>query len=178
MPWTNKSVGWIKGNPSQFITGHNARLLDHETGFPKGALVDPEFMYLEYKYTWCIRAGYVVGEHTRNGEKEEVRLHRIVTGALPGQEVDHINRIRTDNRKENLRVVTHAENCQNLPPEGHGGISGIRGVSWESQTRKWKAQAVIRDKHFSLGRFSTIEEAAHIVQAFRAANMPFSEDAQ
>jgi HNH endonuclease len=45
------------------------------------------------------------------------RAHRaawvIVHGEWPKGEIDHINRVRSDNRLSNLRVVSHAENCQN-----------------------------------------------------------------
>lgn len=46
-------------------------------------------------------------------------LHRVVweafNGEIPeGMEIDHVNAIRDDNRLENLRLVTHKENCNNL----------------------------------------------------------------
>ena len=55
--------------------------------------------------------GYVIVAHTR-------LVHRIVwetfNGEIPeGMEIDHINTIRDDNRLENLRLVTHKENCNN-----------------------------------------------------------------
>ena len=45
-------------------------------------------------------------------------VHRLVyetfNGPIPdGYEIDHVNRIKTDNSIHNLRVVTHKENCAN-----------------------------------------------------------------
>lgn len=47
-----------------------------------------------------------------------VYVHRLVyetfVGEIPdGYEIDHINRNKTDNRLENLRLVTHKQNCSN-----------------------------------------------------------------
>lgn len=47
------------------------------------------------------------------------RLHRLIwlyeTGSFPpdGMEIDHVNRIRSDNRWSNLRLVTSKENKAN-----------------------------------------------------------------
>lgn len=48
------------------------------------------------------------------------KIHRLVAqtfiGQIPqGYEVDHINRNPSDNRMENLRIVTHSENQRNTP---------------------------------------------------------------
>jgi hypothetical protein len=41
----------------------------------------------------------------------KIYMHRVVIGEIPaGLEVDHINLNRLDNRRENLRTCTHAEN--------------------------------------------------------------------
>lgn len=72
--------------------------------------------------------------------------------------VDHINRNRLDNRIENLRAVTKAENNRNR--------AKARGVSYCKQTGKWKAFLGTK----WLGRYATEQEALHAVEAERANN--------
>ena len=48
-------------------------------------------------------------------------VHRLVAyawvpGYQPGLEVDHINKIKTDNHFKNLRWVTHSQNMHNINP--------------------------------------------------------------
>lgn len=48
-----------------------------------------------------------------------ISSHRLIWETLKGpippkMDIDHINTIRTDNRIENLRCVTHRENCNNI----------------------------------------------------------------
>ncbi|MDA6380520.1 HNH endonuclease signature motif containing protein [Escherichia coli] len=54
----------------------------------------------------------------------------IVYGTMPDGFIDHINRVRTDNRISNLRLVTHSENMQNRKIQKNNK-SGYRGVSWD-----------------------------------------------
>jgi hypothetical protein len=61
--------------------------------------------------------GYIKG----NLNKKTYREHRLVWiwhyGDIPENlQIDHINRIKTDNRIENLRLVTHSENNKNRNP--------------------------------------------------------------
>lgn len=61
----------------------------------------------------------------RGQRKKKIRVHRIVAETfIPNpenkSEVDHINRIRNDNRVENLRWVTRLENAQNRGPKKSG----------------------------------------------------------
>jgi len=60
-----------------------------------------------------------------NGKK--TALHRVVMGALPGDEIDHKNGNGLDCRKENLRRVTHQENMMNRPMP-RSNTSGVKGV--------------------------------------------------
>lgn len=83
--------------------------------------------------------GYVEVLAKKGGADKYVTvLHRLVVGALVGQVVDHINRDRADNRRENLRVCSIAENGWNT----HGRLS--RKASQYKcvypDKKKWRAE--------------------------------------
>jgi hypothetical protein len=79
-------------------------------------------------------------------------------GVLPDSQVDHINGDRSDNRFCNLRVVTLQENRKNMRMCKRN-TSGVTGVCWENDRKKWKADIKINDKTVKLGRFDTIIDA-------------------
>lgn len=86
-------------------------------------------------------------------------------GKFPNLDLDHKNGIKTDNRIENLRECTHAENKQNLNKPMSTNKLGVLGVSIEKRKRKNKtserflAQIMLDGKQIKLGRFKTIDEA-------------------
>lgn len=91
--------------------------------------------------------------------------HRIVweaaNGPIPkGMVIDHINGNRSDNRIVNLRMVTHAENMQNVFKARAGNASGIKGVTWAKANKKWQARIKINGKLIFLGLFDVKEDAA------------------
>lgn len=90
----------------------------------------------------------------------------LVHGEWPELQIDHINGRRHDNRIENLRQVTPAENSKNV--RRRDNTSGVLGVSRHSTSGKWVAQLAIDGKNTYLGSFDTIEEAA---EARRLANI-------
>lgn len=93
-----------------------------------------------------------------------------MTGQWPDGVVDHINRVRNDDRWENLRAATHQQNCFNGPARG-----AIKGISWDASRSKWLAQARIDGVKKNLGRFACIGAAiaAHR-KAVRAAHGEFA----
>lgn len=101
--------------------------------------------------------------HTRyNGTT--IYMHRLiwehVNGVIPdGMEIDHINGVRDDNRITNLRLVTRSQNLQNQWFARSDSKSGVKGVSWDSRSRKWTAEINCHRKRYTLGQFTTIEEA-------------------
>jgi hypothetical protein len=80
-------------------------------------------------------------------------------GAWPSECIDHINRVRTDNRIRNLRQATHAQNRQNLTLDFRNK-SGFRGVSFDAVNNKWRASISVNGKAKNLGRYTTKEAAA------------------
>jgi len=82
-----------------------------------------------------------------------------MTGKWPEHEIDHINRIRDDDRWCNLRVVTRQQNNRNQNIQKNN-TSGIKGVHWIQRLNKWQARIWINKKTVSLGCFNNIEEAA------------------
>jgi len=61
------------------------------------------------------RSGFYAAMNIRrnDGSYTLVLLHRVITGAPKGYDVDHRNHDTLDNRSSNLRIVTRAENHQN-----------------------------------------------------------------
>lgn len=89
--------------------------------------------------------------------------HRLawfyVHGQWPAADIDHINRVRDDNRLANLRPATRSENCQNQPVRSTNR-SGVTGVYYHSCARKWVALISVDKKQRHLGVFDTAEQAA------------------
>lgn len=125
------------------------------------ALVDDEdYDYLsQYKWAYNQNRGYAFRNLPRGeGIRKSVYMHREIIRALLGQEVDHINNIKLDNRKKNLRICSHIENQRNLPLSRN--TSGYRGVSWYKPTGKWRATIKVNKKFKHLGLFENIIDAA------------------
>jgi HNH endonuclease/AP2 domain len=88
--------------------------------------------------------------------------HRLVWlymfGKWPENEIDHINRNKTDNRLVNLRSVTRQKNQWN-PNIRKDNTSGYIGVTWHKATKKYAASISINKKNIHLGLFHTAEKA-------------------
>ena len=84
-----------------------------------------------------------------------------MTGSWPDYEVDHIDSDMLNDRWSNLRLATRGQNEANKPLTKRNR-SGFKGVSWDKERNKWKAQIKSR----LIGRFDTPEEAhaAYVVE--------------
>lgn len=122
------------------------------------AIVDDGDFGLVSPFTWHESdQGYV--QHKAKGTT--VKMHRFILGAPKGKDVDHINRSKLDNRRENLRYVTKSENQMNrVKPSRAKPTSRFKGVFWRSQNKKWQAKLTFKGKQFYLGLFATEEAAA------------------
>jgi len=111
--------------------------------------------------------GYLFVSLSKNGKQKANYVHKLVAIAFLGHTpkgyevvVDHINNIKTDNRVDNLQLVTQRHN---LTKEVRGS-SKYAGVSWNKANRKWVAIIHINDKQKHLGYFKTELEASKMYQ--------------
>ena len=88
--------------------------------------------------------------------------HRLawlyVYGKFPDGQIDHINRIKTDNRIANLRDVDGSINQLNNGLRKHNS-SGVTGVMKDTRSNKWVVQLIFENKRYYLGRYQTVAEA-------------------
>lgn len=130
----------------------------------KFTIVDNE-MYEELsKYKWyCTYYGYAARKSTKqeeeNGHPYIVLMHRQILKIAKRYDVDHINGDRLDNRKENLRQCTRAENVRNRKKQKDSS-SKYQGVYWEKKRKKWRAGICYNYKVMRLGDFDNEIEAA------------------
>lgn len=114
-------------------------------------------------------AGSVAGSIKGNGyimisvDRKLYYAHRLaflwMTGAWPAQLVDHADGVPTNNRWDNIREATHAQNIQHRCRQSNNK-SGLKGVDFHEQRKKWRATIRVNGKQIYLGHYDTKEEAA------------------
>ena len=77
---------------------------------------------------------------------------------LPENEIDHINRIKDDNRWCNLREVSRQCNVRNCSI-GKNNKSGITGVGWVKKCNKWCSRITVSRKTICLGNYKEFSDA-------------------
>ena len=118
-------------------------------------LVDSEDFPFLNQWKWKINnSGYVYRtiRAKEDGKKwKTILMHRLICCPKENEEVDHINRCKTDNRKQNLRILAHWGNLHNRKKG-----SGVRKPKGRN---KWHAIIYVNRKRIHLGFFDTKEEA-------------------
>ena len=103
-------------------------------------------------------------------------LHRLIMG-LPNAEIDHINHDTLDNRKANLRLADRCENMQNKLRPLSTSHTGVLGVYWEPDRRKYRAELTVFGKKMRVGRFDSLHDASVAILHARKDLLPFSQEA-
>ena len=98
--------------------------------------------------------GYARGYDVKT--KRHVRMHKIITNTDEHAVIDHINRDKLDNRKENFRHVTKSENRINSKTRTNN-TSGVQGVRFEQG--KWRVRISVNGKYLHLGMFDDFDVA-------------------
>lgn len=125
-------------------------------------------LWVKTRYANRVKIGSRAGSKAYKGYRrigingKEYKEHTLVWimhyGKFPTKEIDHINGIKTDNRIENLRECTSAENKQNLLTAHRDNKTGFLGVI---KLKNGRYRAAIRKdgKQISLGNYGKAEEA-------------------
>ena len=132
---------------------------------------DAEDLDLLRSFTWHIRENLSKSGRPRRYAiartgKGHVRMHRLLLNAPDGMDVDHEDRDGLNNCRYNLRLATRSENMRNTPAMSNNR-SGVKGIFWEKDRRKWRAAIQVDGKTTKLGSFATKEaaEAAYLAAA-------------
>ncbi|CAB4163283.1 HNH nuclease [uncultured Caudovirales phage] len=131
---------------------------------PEPVFIDPEDWCGVRLYKWHHNNGYISTK--LSAYAPTIRLHRFVLciNELPnGYEIDHINGNTFDNRKSNLRVVTHADNCRNRSAVDRF-TKLPRGVT--IRNGRYRSRVMYNYQNHWLGTFDTIEEAVYARASF------------
>ena len=127
----------------------------------KFAIVDAEDYERLSKYKWHVDKGDSTYYAARSIVGKNFRMHREILNAPEGLVVDHRNHNGLDNRRENLRLCTVAENNMNRRPSKRANKSSrFKGVSWDKRRRCYQAYIQQNGKLIKIGRFKSEIDAA------------------
>lgn len=136
---------------------------------------DPETGVFKWRIKKCrVEAGDIAGRKS-NGyvvikiNQGHYPAHRLawfyMKQVWPAHQIDHIDRVRNNNRWINLREATNKQNHENLGLN-RTNTSGEKGVRWEAARRRWFAFITHNSVMKNLGRYV---EKADAVAARRQA---------
>ncbi len=123
------------------------------------ALIDCEDLERCLEYRWSINND---GYAKRKEGKNVIFLHNFILNLPPNSGVDHANRDRLDNRKENLRIASRSQQVANQSL-GRRNTTGFKGVS--VQRGLYHAKIKVDGKGIHLGFFILPEQAARAYDA-------------
>jgi len=144
----------------------NSRLANNQF-----AIVDNDMYELLNRLKWHARYDKIVKNYyscrylcKRLGKDvREYMPWYIVGKPIKGYVVDHINGNTLDNRRSNLRVVTHRENQQNQKVHRRGHQIGS---AWQNRKKQWRAQTHIDGRTIYVGSFDTPQLASEASKAY------------
>ena len=97
-------------------------------------------------------------------------IHRLIFlyhhGYLP-KEIDHIDCNPLNNKIENLRPVTHSQNCQNTKIRVNNK-SGVKCVDWVKKDKAWRVRLRVNGVRLSFGYYKDLELAELVADEARS----------
>ena len=138
------------------------------------AIVSDEDFANLMKYQWhsaLIRGTLYAVRDTPRPLRKRVYMHRQVTNAPDGYDVDHIDMNGLNNQRSNLRVVPHFVNLHNTKTRVNNK-SGFKGVQKQKGSKSWIAKIKIKGKSYHVGSFKTPQDAYQALKNFIADRFP------
>lgn len=132
------------------------------------AEVDDEMYSEVIQYVWHVIGGGRTFNYAcrtmrkSNGHKAQQSLHQFIMGVEPGsgKMIDHIDRNPRNNRRENLRFVTHRENAWNSGKPKRKNTSTSQYIGVDKFRGGWRAHCSNANGQLYLGTYPTEELAA------------------
>ena len=106
------------------------------------------------------KSPYLVTGHAGTQGGDQVYFHRLVLGN-PNEEIDHINRDSTDNRKVNLRISYRTQQLANTKLRCDN-TQGIKGVYYIQKNNKYRTEIQCNNRHIYSPYYKTKAEAAYM----------------
>jgi hypothetical protein len=88
------------------------------------------------------------------------KMHRIILNAQDGEIVDHKNRIKLDNTRDNIHITTAYQNAQNQPSRKSFNKK-YKGVDKTSANGGWQSRCRMFGQSHHLGVYNTEKAAAY-----------------
>jgi len=115
---------------------------------------------------YSCRKGYLLTEVAN----QKYFLHKLawyyVTGSYPTGIIDHIDTDKTNNKINNLREATINQNVWNMSISRRN-TSGVKGISYDPQRKKWRATLMVDRKEVLHKRFDLLSDAEDAIREAR-----------
>jgi len=161
--WLDRIFAWPVVAYRKYKYGYSFRRI--YLGEGEWTILDVKDYYRFGHYRWALGGSgnnfYAIGG-TKNdkGKVKILRLHRLIMNAPKNRVVDHKNCNGLDNREENLRPATKAQNSTNRKKTKNTS-SRYLGVCYDKSRNRWAAGIRIYGKRRKwLGRFEREDDAA------------------
>lgn len=161
----------IKGYENLFEVSNfgNVKSLDRYVVTGKGTR-----FYRGRVLSLCNSAGYLKVHLTKNKKSKQFKVHSLVAMVFlnhtpkKGLVIDHIDNDRTNNKVDNLQIISHRSNISKgyLNLNTSSKYTGVYYKGKRSRGKKWRSIAMLNGKKHSLGSFDTEKEASKAYQTF------------
>jgi hypothetical protein len=174
--WLDRICAWPVTAYRRFKYGYPFRRI--YLGEGQWTILDQQDYYRLNNFRWFLKGSGKKFYVLRSSKIDSVRtkmvsMHKEIMNPPPGLLVDHRNGLSLDNRRENLRIATHAQNSCNTRIDKTKTTSRFRGVYLQKRSSRWIARIHFQGQRISLGIFDSEIDAAHAYD--RAARMYHKE---